>query len=97
MTDLERVCTPPPQSSEQADQVFQPDTTQSTGHENVLQRDEDLSFSQRTPPLAAEMTTDRVLVFEPPPQVAVQELKEDHSETLQSTGQAKLLQTISED
>ena len=73
-TERLRVCTPPPQFSEQVPQAVQPETLQSIGQANELQVREVDKEGQAVPPYFEEVTTLRVLVFEPVPQVLVQAL-----------------------
>jgi hypothetical protein len=96
MMDLERVWTPPPQSWEQVEKAVQPERTQSMGQACVLQVLEAEGVGQVTPPLAAEVTTERVLVWEPVPQDLVHAPYLDQPETLQSMGQAYVLQVVVE-
>jgi hypothetical protein len=93
-TDLARVWTPPPQSSEQADQAVQPESLQSIGQAKVLQ---DLALpvlGQARPPWAVAVKTERLRNLVPVAQVLEQLVKADQLETLQSTGQAKVLQAL---
>jgi hypothetical protein len=90
-TSKVRVWTPVPQVLVQVDQEFQL-STQSTGQGWVLQLRWVFKRGQAAPPFAWEVITERFLEVTPPPQSSVQSEAVDQVETLQSTGQAKLLQ-----
>jgi hypothetical protein len=77
-----------PQVAEQAPYLDQPETLQSIAQLKVLQVVEEVKVGQATPPFWAAVTTDRVLVLAPVPQVLVQVPYLDQPETLQSMGQA---------
>jgi hypothetical protein len=83
-----RVCIPPPQAAEQADQSLQGLTAQSTGttHAWVLQSWLSVRAGQAIPPLAAGVTTVRVRCWVPPPQVFEQVVQALQALTTQSTG-----------
>ena len=95
MTDLERYLVPVAQVLVQADQAVKEEILQSMGQAKVLQLGCSRRWGQATPPKAVEGMTERVLVFEPVPQVLVQADQADQAETLQSTGQAWRLQVRS--
>jgi len=62
------------------------------GQAKVLQVLTLVKVGQVLPLWAAATTTERVRFLEPEAQVAEQEVKADHAETLQSMAQAKVLQ-----
>jgi hypothetical protein len=90
--DLVRAWTPPPQSSEQDDQADQLESLQSIGQAKVLQVAEALRELQPAPPWRSWVRIDLVWVLLPPPQVLVHMVQLDQSLSLQSTGQAKVMQ-----
>ena len=61
---------------------------------NLLQVLYSLVRGQDTPPCTLVVSTERLRFLVPVPQVAVQALYLDQAETLQSTGQGKLLQVL---
>ena len=67
---------------------------QSTGQAKVLQVVVAVTVAQEAPPKLAAVMMERVLVLEPVPQDLVQAPYLDQEETLQSTGQAKVLQVV---
>jgi hypothetical protein len=85
-----RDLTPVPQVLVQELQEFQA-CTQSMGQGWVLQLSRAIRVGQATPPLAAELMTERVLELTPPPHFSVQVEERPQWETLQSTGQPKVL------
>ena len=87
-----RVLVPPPHVLEQVDHLPKPLTWQSMGQAKVLQAVTCLRPAQPRPPKADCLMTERVRVLEPVLQVWVQAEKADQGETLQSTGQALVLQ-----
>jgi hypothetical protein len=89
------VLEPVPHDLVQAPKEDQPETLQLRGQLNVLQTVDDERIGHATPPLATPTTMVRVLVFLPVPQDLVQAPYVDQAETLQSTGQAWVLQTRS--
>jgi hypothetical protein len=94
MTDLARVCTPPPQISVQPVQADQGEVLQSIGQAKVLQAALALRAVQATPPWRASVMMDLEWVLEPPAQDAVHAVHLFQLESLQSTGQPKVLQLI---
>jgi hypothetical protein len=93
-TDLVRCCTPPPQISVQPVQADQPDVLQSTGQAKVLQAALARRAVQATPPWRASVMMDLEWVLEPPAQDAVHAVQLFQLESLQSTGQPKVLQLM---
>jgi hypothetical protein len=90
---LVRPLEPVPQDSVHAEKADQAETIQSMGQAWMLQRCSSEVWAQTTPPLIAEVVTERVRVWEPEPQErehADQLVKPD---TTQSTGQVWALQT----
>jgi hypothetical protein len=87
------VCTPPPHVLEQADQADHSETPQSIGHAAVLHAWFWFKAGQAVPPLAADVTTVRVWVCEPPPQRVEHADHADHSLTTQLTGHGIVLQS----
>ena len=86
---------PPPHTIVQGLQLFQFDTTQFTGHAEVLHVACWDSTGHATPPRAVAATTERVRVLAPAPHDLVQADKTPQADTLQSTGQRCMLQTRS--
>ena len=64
------------------------------GQDCALQLRECLREAQLAPPWAAELMTERVRSWEPVPQDLVQEDQAPQPDTLQSMGQAKVLQVV---
>jgi len=87
-----RFLEPVPQVAEQAVKAVQEVTLQSMGQAKVLQVFTLEVLGQATPPWAAAFTTERERFLVPVAQVAEQALKADQEDTLQSMGQAKVLQ-----
>ena len=94
MIDLERDWTPPPQSSEQVAQADQPETLQSMGQAKVWQLLITLVTGQARPPFLVAVMMERVVYLVPVAQVAEQAVYLANWETLQSMGQAKVLQDL---
>jgi len=86
------VLEPVPQDLVQAPKLDQPEVTQSTAQESKLQVLYAMSWPQATPPWAAAVMRDLDLDWVPTPQVLVQVVSLDQPESLQSTGQPKVLQ-----
>ena len=82
-----RVRVPPPQLTEQGLHSLHSMTTQSTGQGGVLQDSVSVSAGQELPPLEDGVTTVRMRVRMPSPQLTEQGLHSLHSLTTQSTGQ----------
>jgi len=95
---MERVLVemPPPHEAEHGDHVrLHALTTQSTGHACVLHACVCSSAGQAAPPLAAAVTTERVLVETPPPHEAEQgDHVRLHALTTQSTGHGCVLHAM---
>ena len=94
MIERVRCLVPEPQVAEHAVNAVQLETRQSTGQANLLQVLYSLVRGQDTPPCTLVVSTERLRFLVPVPQVAVQALYLDQAETLQSTGQGKLLQVL---
>jgi hypothetical protein len=90
--ERERFLEPVAQVTEHAVKAVQEVTLQSMGQAKVLQVFTLEVLGQATPPWAAAFTTERERFLVPVAQVAEQAPKADHPETLQSMGQAKVLQ-----
>ena len=93
-TERLRVCTPPPQFSEQVPQAVQPETLQSTGQAKALQVLYSLSIGQVAPPCTAVVRMERLRRLVPVPHVAVHAVKAVQADTRQSIGHAKVLQVF---
>ena len=94
MIERVRCLVPEPQVAEHAVNAVQLETRQSIGQANLLQVLYSLVRGQDTPPCTLAVSTERLRFLVPVPQVAVQALYLDQAETLQSTGQGKLLQVL---
>jgi hypothetical protein len=86
VTVRERVCVPPPQLFEQAPQLPNPLTWQSTAHPWVLQGSLSVRAGQALPPFFGCTVTVRERVCVPPPQLFEQALQLPNPLTWQSTG-----------
>jgi hypothetical protein len=94
-TERLRRLVPVAQVLEQLVKADQLETLQSTGQAKVLQALELPRAGQATPPCWAAVSTERLRDLAPVAQDLEQLPKADHSETLQSMGQAKVLQVWS--
>jgi hypothetical protein len=92
--ERERFLEPVPQVAVQAVKAVQEVTLQSMGQAKVLQVFTEVNTGQDAPPSAAAFTTERERFLVPVAQVAEQAPKAVHAETLQSMGQAKVLQDL---
>jgi hypothetical protein len=93
-TERLRFLVPVAQVLVQALKAVQAETLQSMGQAKVLQVLMELKMGQARPRKAAATTVERVRFLVPVAQVAEQAVKADQRETLQSTGQPKVLQVL---
>merc|ERR1719161_2257754 len=93
-TERVLVLEPVPQDMVQLVNADQLETLQSTGQAKVLQVLYSLVRGQPTPPWALVVRTERLRRLVPVAQVAEQLVKAVQADTLQSTGQAKVLQAL---
>eukprot|EP01012_Entosiphon_sulcatum_P065558 TRINITY_DN9450_c0_g1_i5.p2 TRINITY_DN9450_c0_g1~~TRINITY_DN9450_c0_g1_i5.p2 ORF type:complete len:227 (-),score=11.44 TRINITY_DN9450_c0_g1_i5:4257-4937(-) len=99
-TEMERwrTCLPPPQLTEQFSHAPQLSTTQSIGHSCVLHGCVSVSEpAHSVPPYCAGVTTVRLRLWLPDPQVAVHVLQSVHDERVQLTGHGNSLQACFSD
>ena len=94
MMERVRCLVPEPQVAEQAVKAVQLETRQSTGQANVKHVLYSLVRGQDTPPCTLVVSTERLRFLVPVPQVAVHAVKAVQLDTLQSTGQWKVLQVF---
>jgi hypothetical protein len=87
----ERFCTPPPQLTEHAPHADH-SRSHAMMHAWVLQSAFSVRAGQWTPSCAASTTTVRTRCFTPPPHVLLHMFQFPQSETMQLTGQARMLQ-----
>jgi hypothetical protein len=93
-SERERFLVPVPQVAEHEVKADQAVTLQSMGHPKILQARVLERTGQATPPAARPVRMERLLLLEPVPQDLVQAEYEDQAVTLQSMGQAKVLQVL---
>jgi uncharacterized phosphosugar-binding protein len=93
-TERLRFLVPVAQEAEHGVKADQTVTLQSIGHPKVLQERVFERTGQATPPAERPVRMERLLLLEPVPQVLVQEEYADQAVTLQSMGQAKVLQVL---
>ena len=90
-----QVCWPPPQGALQLVLGSQGDRMQSTGQPAVLQAlMSTILSSHARPPLLAGVTTVRIQVCSPPPQVTLHVVTGLQEDRTQSTGQPAVLQLL---
>ena len=92
-----RLCDPYPQLTVQGLHLVHWVLTQSTGQVVTAHSCTALTAGHAVPPWLASVVIERVRICVPPPHVLLQMLQRSHSETAQSTGHGRSLQSASRD